>query len=81
MPNKFDGMRSKFWRVLQQIKLYLKLHSFQYCNRFIQVGFIEALQSRSTLSWFIPLIEKSSQLLYDLNSFLKVFITTFGDSD
>ena len=81
MPKKFDGTKSKFWGFLQQVKLYLRLHPLQYHDGFIQVGFIGALLSRSALSWFAPWMEKDSWLLYNLNSFLEVFTTTFGERD
>jgi len=81
MPEKFDGTRSKFRGFLQQVKLYLRLHPLQYPDGFTQVGFIGALLSGSALSWFAPLMEKDSRLLYNLNSFLEVFTTTFGESD
>ena len=81
MPEKFDGTRSKFRGFLQQVKLYLRLHPFQYPDGFTQVGFIGALLSGSALSWFAPLMEKDSRILYDLNAFLEAFTATFGESD
>lgn len=81
MPKKFDGTRSKFRSFLQQVKLYLRLHHFQYPDGFTQVGFIGALLSGSALSWFAPLMEKDSRILYDLNAFLEVFTAIFGESD
>lgn len=81
MLEKFDGTRSKFWRFLQQIKFYVRLHPFQYFYGFTQVGFIYTLLSKSVLFKFVLLIEKNFWLFYDLNIFLEVFMTIFGESD
>ena len=78
---KFDGTRSKFRGFLQQVKLFLRLHPLRYPNGATQVGFIGALLSGNALSWFAPLMEKNSPLLDDLDKFIEVFTSTFGDSD
>ena len=46
-----------------------------------QVGFIRTLLSGVALLWFIPLLEKNSLLLKDLDDFLAEFNDMFGEID
>jgi hypothetical protein len=39
------------------------------------------LLSGATLPWFVPLLEKNSPLLEDLNNFFVEFNDTFGETD
>jgi hypothetical protein len=45
------------------------------------VAFIGSLLSGSTLSWFVPFLEKHSPVLQDMAQFEALFTTVFGDSD
>ena len=81
MPDKFDGTRSNFRGFVQQVRLYLRLYPFRYPDGFTQVAFIGTLLSGSACSWFAPLMEKDSPILYDLEAFIRRLTATFGDSD
>ena len=81
MPDKFDGTRSNFRGFVQQVRLYLRLYPFRYPDGFTQVAFIGTLLSGNARSWFAPLLEKDSPVLYNLEASMKRFTTAFGDSD
>ena len=81
MPDKFDGTRSNFRGFVQQVRLYLRLYPFRYPDGFTQVAFIGTLLSGNARSWFAPLLEKDSPILYNLEAFMERFTAAFGDSD
>jgi len=81
MLKKFDEIRSKFCNFVQQLKLFVHLNHSWYPNATIQVGFVGALLSSIVISLFVPLIEKNSWLVYNLDAFLEAFWDTFRDSD
>jgi hypothetical protein len=61
--------------------LYSGYNLEKYLIEASQVGLIEILLSGTALSWFVPLLEKNSPLLEDLNNFLTEFNETFGEID
>jgi hypothetical protein len=81
MPDKFDGTRTHFRGFVQQVRLYLRLYSSRYPDGFTQVAFIGTLLSGNARSWFAPLLEKDSPILYNLEAFMERFTAAFGDSD
>lgn len=81
MPDKFDGTRANFRGFVQQVRLYLRLYPSRYPNGFTQVAFIGTLLSGNARSWFAPLLEKDSPILYDLEAFIERLTAAFGDSD
>ena len=81
MPEKFDGIQSKFCGFVQHINLFLWLHFFHYHDDSIQVAFIGSLLSKNAISWFAPFLEKHSSILQDMAQFEALLIVTFGDSD
>lgn len=81
MPDKFDGTRTNFRGFVQQVRLYLRLYPSRYPDGFTQVAFIGTLLSGNARSWFAPLLEKDSPILYNLEAFMERFTAAFGDSD
>ena len=81
MPDKFDGTRTNFRGFVQQVRLYLRLYPSRYPDEFTQVAFIGTLLSGNARSWFAPLLEKNSPILYNLEAFMERFTAAFGDSD
>ena len=81
MPEKFDGTRSKFRGFVQQVRLLIRLQHDRYPDGASQVGLVGTLLSGTALSWFAPLLEKESPLLYNFDAFLKEFAATFGEAD
>ena len=81
MPDKFDGTRANFRGFVQQVRLYLRLYHSRYPDGFTQVAFIGTLLSGNARSWFAPLLEKDSPILYNLEAFMERFTAAFGDSD
>ena len=81
MSDKFDGTRANFRGFVQQVRLYLRLYHSRYPDGFTQVAFIGTLLSGNARSWFAPLLEKDSPILYNLEAFLERFTAAFGDSD
>jgi hypothetical protein len=81
LPEKFDGTRSKFQGFVNQIWLIFQLQLRQYPTGAFQVGLIGTLLSRAALSWFVPLLEKKSSLLEDLDDFFAEFNDMFGKTD
>src|ERR1700694_5677052 len=77
LPKKFDGTRSKFRGFVQQVKLFLRLHPSRNPHGITQVGFVGTLLSCNALSWFAPLIEKTSPLLSNLDAFLEALTAPF----
>jgi hypothetical protein len=78
---KFDGTRSKFRSFVNQIWFIFRLQPWQYPTGASQVGIIEILLFGATLSWFVPLLEKHSPFLEDLDDFLMEFSDAFGETD
>ena len=81
MPDKFDGTRANFRGFVQQVRLYLRLYPSRYPDGFTQVAFIGTLLSGNARSWFAPLLEKDSPILYNLEAFMERLTAAFGDSD
>ena len=81
MPDKFDGTRTHFRGFVQQVRLYLRLYPSRYPDGFTQVTFIGTMLSGNARSWFAPLLEKDSPILYNLEAFMERFTAAFGDSD
>jgi hypothetical protein len=81
MPDKFDGSRANFRGFVQQVRLYLRLYPSRYPDGFTQIAFIGTLLSGNARSWFAPLLEKDSPILYNLEAFMERFTAAFGDSD
>ena len=59
MTEKFDGTKSKFRSFMQQVKLFLRLHSSRYLDNMTQVGFVGTLLSGIGFVSFTPLMEKN----------------------
>ena len=66
---------------VQQVRHYLRLYSSRYPDGFTHVAFIGTLLSGNARSWFAPLLEKDSPILYNLEAFMGRFAAAFGDSD
>ena len=81
MLNKFDGTRTHFRGFVQQVRLYLRLYPSRYPDGFTQVAFIGILLSGNAHSWFAPLLEIDSPILYNLEAFMGRFTAASGDSD
>jgi hypothetical protein len=81
MPKKFDGIRSKFRGLVQQVNLFLRLHPSRYPDDSMQVAFIGSLLSGNAISWFVPFLEKRLPILQDMAQFEDLFTAAFGDSD
>jgi hypothetical protein len=78
---KFDGTRPKFQGFVSQVRLIMQLHPRCYFDDTTRVGFIGALLTRTAAAWFTPILETSSPLLQDFNTFMAEFEAVFGDSD
>ena len=68
--------------LLNLIWSFLKhLSNSYYHNNSAQVGFINTLLSKITLSWFAPFKKKRYPLLNDMELFMEAFHAAYGDSD
>ena len=81
LPEKFDETRSKFRDFVNHIRLIFCLQAQRYPTAEIQIGLIGGLLTRAAFSWFLPLLEKNSPLLTDLDAFLVEFTNAFGETD
>ncbi len=81
LPEKFDGTRVKFRGFVNQVRLIMQLHLRRYFDDTIRVGFIGTLLTGTAATWFAPILETSSPLLQDFNTFMVEFETMFGDSN
>jgi hypothetical protein len=59
----------------------MQLHPRCYFDDTTHVGFIGTLLTRTAAAWFAPILQTSSPLLQDFNSFMVEFEAVFGDSD
>jgi len=78
---KFDATRFKFRGFVSQVRLIMQLHPRRYFDDTTRVGFIRTLLTRTATAWFAPILETSSPLLQDFNTFMAEFEAVFGDSD
>jgi hypothetical protein len=81
LPEKFDGTCPKFRGFVSQVGLIIQLHPRHYLDDTTRVGFVGTLLTRTTATWFVPILETSSPLLQDFNTFMAEFEAVFGDSD
>jgi uncharacterized protein len=81
LPTKFDGNRSQFRGFLNQVRLIIQMHPARYPTDASRVGLVGSLLSGTALSWFAPLLEKTSPLLNNFEEFIKDFQACFGDTD
>ena len=81
VPTKFDGTRSQFRGFLNQVRLIIQMHRTNYPTDASRVGLVGSLLSGSAISWFAPLLEKTSPLLSNFKEFIKDFQACFGDTD
>lgn len=81
MPKKIDGTISKLCGFAQQVKLFVRLHPLRYFDSMTQVGFEDTLLSITPLCWIVPLMERNSPLLNNLDVFPEALRTTFGDTN
>jgi hypothetical protein len=59
----------------------MQLHPRRYFDDTTRVGFVGTLLTGTVAAWFVPILETSSPLLQDFNSFMAEFEAMFGDSD
>ncbi len=71
LPNKFDGIHSKFQGFVNQACLVIQLHPHGYPTCLVQVGLIGTLLSNMALVWFALLLKHQSPLLNEFETFLK----------
>jgi hypothetical protein len=81
MPERFDGTKTEYRGFVNQVRQIISLHPNRYPTGRAQVGLIGSLLTKTASAWFAPLVEQSSPLLDDLDSFLAEFESTFGDPD
>ena len=86
IPAKFDGSRTHFRVLLNQVVLVIQMHLFCYSIDASRVGYRELGQWDTlligiTLSWFAPLIQTNSPLLNNFEEFIKEFRACFRDTD
>jgi hypothetical protein len=81
LPEKFDGTRPKFRGFVSQVRLIMQLHPRRYLDDTTRVGFVGTLLTGTTAAWFAPILETSSPLLQDFNTFMAEFEAMFGDND
>jgi hypothetical protein len=81
LPETFDGTRLKFRGFVSQVRLIMRLHPYCYFDDTTHVGFIGTLLTGTAAAWFAPILETSSPLLQDFNTFMAEFEVVFGDSD
>ena len=74
---KFDGTRSQFRGFLNQVRLIIQMHRTNYPTDASRVGLVGSLLSGSAISWFAPLLEKTSPLLSNFEEFIKDFQACF----
>jgi len=78
---KFDGTCLKFRGFVSQVCLIMQLHPRRYFDDTTRVGFVGTLFTGTAVAWFAPILETSSPLLQDFNTFMAEFEAVFGDSD
>ena len=81
LPDKFDGTRSKFRGLINQIRLITALQPGRYPTEESRVGLVGTLLTGQALSWFAPLFEKGSSILNNFETFLEAFTEAFGEHD
>lgn len=81
LPKKFDGSRHLFRGFVNQVRLVIHLQPRRYSTDEARVGLVGTLLEGPALAWFAPLLEESSQLLSDFNTFIAELEATFGDTD
>jgi len=81
LPENFDGTRFKFRGFVNQVCLIMQLHPRRYFDDTTLVGFIGTLLTGTAVAWFAPILETSSPLLQDFNTFMAEFEAVFGDND
>jgi hypothetical protein len=81
MPKKFDGTRPKFRGFVSQVRLIIQLHPRRYLDDTTRVRFVGTLLTGIAAAWFVPILETSSPLLQDFDTFMAEFEAMFGDSD
>jgi len=81
LPEKFDGTHLKFRGFVSQVRLIMQLHSCRYFDDTSHVGFVGTLLTGTVAAWFAPILETSSPLLQDFNTFMAKFEAVFGDND
>jgi len=62
--------------------MVIQFHLCYYPNNLTQIGFISIIISKTTLTWFAPLLECQSSFLSDIETYIhEEFNATFGDSN
>jgi hypothetical protein len=80
LPTKIDGTRSQFRGFLNQVRIIIQMHLARYPTDASRVGLVGSLLSGTALSWFAPLLEKTSPLLNNFEEFIKDFQACFGNT-
>jgi len=81
LPEKFDRTHPKFRGFVSQVHLIIQLHPHRYLDDTTSVVFVRTLFIRTAAAWFAPILETSSPLLQDFDTFMAEFEAVFGDSD
>jgi hypothetical protein len=81
LPEKFDGTRPKFRGFVNQVRLIIQLHPCRYPDDTTHIGIIGTLLVGTTTAWFTPILETSSPLLQNFDTFMAEFEVVFGDND
>jgi len=81
LPEKFDGTRPKFRGFVNQGRLIIQLHPCRYPDDTTHIGIIGTLLVGTTTAWFAPILETSSPLLQNFDTFMAEFEVVFGDND